>query len=607
MNRKWRRNPLSWARLVLALAFLGIGAAVQLGNTTSAYAGFVCPARFGVPSLSDGTYSDGKFTVTVDFTQAPTGAPKTVSFSGASPKVVTLMISDASGTQVHSYSPAVAADSTPRTGPDPDFPDQRGRLLLRPVDRDAEPDSNRHSDSYSHTHTNADSDADQDTDSHPDAHAEANPTPTKPPTATPAPTPTPRQRQHSLAEPDADTDSRCNTVAVTDAISDSPTDADGVIDTDPNTFANGATSTDADSDSHAVAIAFSFPTPEPPVAPPPPSASSGGGLAASIRPFDELGSDSAVIAQSLLLALLFMLLAAFPGQLLNKTVEENYAEISGWFAASKGWTARVGRSLSSFWKSPVGLGLFVALSALLFGFLSPQFGLTFESVASFLGILVGLVIVIATFELPVVLVQRRRFADWGRLQVQPLTIFIAVVCVVLSRIADFQPGYLYGLVIGFEFARSLPVRQEGRSHALTAVVMLVVALSAWMLLPLAETATASIPLAQTAVAAALATIFIAGLEGMLFELVPVRFLRGQSVFAWRRAAWATLFLAAAFSFVHILLTPKSGFLGSTQTSPLLAAVILFAGFGLFSVGFWAYFRYRPSQTNPTQTGVTEAA
>ena len=94
---------------------------------------------------------------------------------------------------------------------------------------------------------------------------------------------------------------------------------------------------------------------------------------------------------------------------------------------------------------------------------------------------------------------------------------------------------------------------------------------------------------------------------MLFELVPVRFLRGQSVFAWRRAVWATLFLAAAFSFVHILLTPQSGYLGSTQTSPLLAAVILFAGFGLFSVAFWAYFRYRPSRTNPTRSGATEAA
>ena len=97
-------------------------------------------------------------------------------------------------------------------------------------------------------------------------------------------------------------------------------------------------------------------------------------MAGSIRPIQQLGTDPAVIGQSLLLALLFMLLAAFPGQLLNKTVEENYTEVSGWFSAGKGWVAGVGRSLSRFWQSPLGLLMFVVVSALLFGFLSPQFG-----------------------------------------------------------------------------------------------------------------------------------------------------------------------------------------------------------------------------------------
>jgi hypothetical protein len=317
-----------------------------------------------------------------------------------------------------------------------------------------------------------------------------------------------------------------------------------------------------------------------------------GGIAASIRSIDELGADAGVIGQSLLLALLFLLLAAFPGQLLNKTVEENYVEISGWFAAGRGGLGRAGQALSTFWKTPLGLALFVFLSALLFGFLSPTFGLDFESIASFFGILAGLIVVIAAFELPMAIVQRRRFGELGHLEIQPLTIMIAIVCVVLSRIADFQPGYLYGLVIGFEFARRLPDRAEGRAQASTAVTLLVVALGAWLMLPVAEAATVTAPLAAVAISSALATVFIAGLEGLLFELVPVRYLRGQEVFLWNRVAWAVLFLTAAFAFVHILLTPQSGYLGDTQTSPLVAAVFLFAGFGTFSVAFWAYFRFR---------------
>jgi Kef-type K+ transport system membrane component KefB len=125
--------------------------------------------------------------------------------------------------------------------------------------------------------------------------------------------------------------------------------------------------------------------------------------------------------------------------------------------------------------------------------------------------------------------------------------------------------------------------------------MLLISLAAWLALPVMEVGLESQPLLQTLIAAALATIFVGGLEGLLFELVPLRFLRGESVFAWNRAMWAILFLAAAFTFAHILLTPSSGYLGDTRSSPLVAAVILFVAFGIVSVAVWAYFRYRPAK------------
>jgi uncharacterized membrane protein (UPF0136 family) len=300
-----------------------------------------------------------------------------------------------------------------------------------------------------------------------------------------------------------------------------------------------------------------------------------------------------VIGQSLLLALLFLLLAAFPAQLLNKTLEANYAEVSGWFAFGGHWIGRIRAALARFWQRRSGLIVFLVLSALLYGFLSPEFGPSIESASSLVGILAGLAIIIAAFEIPLALFYRRRLQDPGRLAVQPLTIFVGIACVVISRIADFQPGYLYGLVVGYVFAKELPMREEGRANALTAIWMLSIALLAFFALPVVESTFAAVPLVQIALAAGLATIFIGGLEGLLFELVPLRFLRGETVFAWHRGLWAVLFLVAAFTFVHILLTPATGYLGSTRTSPLLAAVILFVSFGVFSVAFWAYFRYRP--------------
>jgi hypothetical protein len=126
--------------------------------------------------------------------------------------------------------------------------------------------------------------------------------------------------------------------------------------------------------------------------------------------------------------------------------------------------------------------------------------------------------------------------------------------------------------------------------------MLLVALGAWLAMPFIEQSLASQPLLLMGVSAGLATIFVGGLEGLLFELVPLRFLRGEAVYQWRRSVWAILFLSAGFAFAYILLDPSHGYLGSTRISPLIPAVILFVSFGIASIVFWAYFRFRPERT-----------
>jgi hypothetical protein len=228
----------------------------------------------------------------------------------------------------------------------------------------------------------------------------------------------------------------------------------------------------------------------------------------------------------------------------------------------------------------------------LYGFLSPRFGFDAGSLATLLGILGGLAIVIASFELPLFLAHRRVLHERGRLRVLPLTIVIAMVCVIISRVANFQPGYLYGVVAGYAFLGSLQLRDEARAHTATALWMLALSLAAWLAMPLVTGGLASMPLLQLAVGAAMATIFVGGLEGLLFELVPLRFLRGERIYKWRRGVWFVLFTAAAFAFSYILLNPATGFLGNTRASPLIPAVLLFVSFGVVSVLFWAYFKFR---------------
>lgn len=122
--------------------------------------------------------------------------------------------------------------------------------------------------------------------------------------------------------------------------------------------------------------------------------------------------------------------------------------------------------------------------------------------------------------------------------------------------------------------------------------MLFVALAAWLLLPLAEDGLASQPLLDMAVSAGLATVFVGGLEGLLFELLPLGSLGGERVYQWSRSIWVALFLAAAFLFALLLLNPTTRPGNGAPISALLGAVILFLAFGGAAVLLWAYFRLR---------------
>jgi len=58
----------------------------------------------------------------------------------------------------------------------------------------------------------------------------------------------------------------------------------------------------------------------------------------------------------------------------------------------------------------------------------------------------ALAVVTMGFGLPVLIYMRWKSGDKGELRVLPGTIILAAVCVFVSRVLHFQPGYLYGLI-----------------------------------------------------------------------------------------------------------------------------------------------------------------
>lgn len=249
------------------------------------------------------------------------------------------------------------------------------------------------------------------------------------------------------------------------------------------------------------------------------------------------------------------------------------------------------------WRTAVGILGFVALSALFYAFLDPTFGLSVQSLATLFGLAVGLLVILLAYGVPLWLFSRNHRIGLA-VRALPATLIVAVICVLVSRLSNFQPGYLYGLVIGFFFARGVTHEIEGKAEAAAAGTSLVAALLSWILLAfLRGSPGAGDAFTNALLQSATVTVVVAGLENAVFSMLPLRFLPGASVYSWNRVIWVVLIGLGIFGFAHVLLNPSTGagyLADSTRTSffTLMALLIIF---GLASVAFWAWFRFRPQR------------
>jgi hypothetical protein len=333
-------------------------------------------------------------------------------------------------------------------------------------------------------------------------------------------------------------------------------------------------------------------TPAPTSSLPPTGGAGGGGssFVDSIPTFDAVATDATSIAGSALLALL-LLLVGFAAELFNNTVENNYDEISGWFR--RGWFGRFGAWIGR--RARIGVLGFLILTALVSSFVDPTFGPNLRSLFEFFGFLVGVIVVLASFKGLPMLVHRRKTGELGHLRPLPWALVIAAVFVLVSRVGNLQPGYLYGIVLGAIFTREVSDDEEGRETIYGSIWTLFASLLAWVLLNAVRSA--GLPADDpggTFALTALGCILVSGLEATAFGLMPLRFMPGYAIYRWNRPLWAVLFGLSVFAFIHILIGPSSGYVSSLNPAAFIAALGVFAVFGALSIGTWGYFRFRPA-------------
>jgi hypothetical protein len=368
-----------------------------------------------------------------------------------------------------------------------------------------------------------------------------------------------------------------------------------------------------------------------------PTASEASSIATSIvspsKAFSSVKSDVVDAAITLGLALFL----TFPSNLFNSTFQENYADIAAWWEK---WTALlfpVGlrRALRNglrklrtvalatlrlsarsgekkLEREQVTFGSVLLVGALLGALLDPRFGLNFRSLLSFVAILIAMVagVALSGFVTGAYHRARKHGKVPTKFEALPFGLVIAAMCVFISRVTGFEPGYLYGIICGIAFTRKLGPSEEGHVVALGAWVRVVLAILAWLAWA-AITNDATRPgsfFGTVLVDDFLASLFVSSLVGTVISLFPLRFLPGHKLQAWHKGAWAVTFGTSLFVLVQVLLRPHSTSSGPSH-APLVTTALLFALFGVGSLVFREHFarKRRLERTLAVKVAVGELA
>jgi hypothetical protein len=244
--------------------------------------------------------------------------------------------------------------------------------------------------------------------------------------------------------------------------------------------------------------------------------------------------------------------------------------------------------------SRVGFFVVLVLGAILGGLLDPKFGFNRQSAtdlgATFVSFAFGAGL---SWYITKVFRQHHKYPTHTYLRALPFGLAIAALCVLISRLTSFEPGYLYGVVVGIAFAESLEERHNAHLTVISTMSTLAVALIAWFIwIPvnhLSLTHAGNVPLGL--LDDVLGSIFVGGLVGTVVGLMPLQFMPGATLLRWRKDVWLIVFFIAIFLLVEVELNPASG---PTHhgSAPVVTALVLFVGFGGATLWMRHFFAQR---------------
>ncbi len=339
----------------------------------------------------------------------------------------------------------------------------------------------------------------------------------------------------------------------------------------------------------------------------------GPSAAASVRPEtssallapNQLSTNAKVIGTNFVLAIILLIVLFFVSALFNGTLDDNRAEIERFVARCTAPFERAAktaqRARTSFgggfgrleWA--VGPALLLGLTGLIYSFDEPSWGLNDKSLVLFLSVVIAVGLSTIIYEGGEAFVHRTHHHVPAGIRLFPIAIVIAAAFVALSRLAHFEAPVLFGFIAAS--AVFVPValdhRQEGLAIAVPAAILLLLSLVSWSLLsPLRHASNSSHTWWAVLPGETAAMLFASGIEGLLFSLIPLKFLDGWKVIRWNPIAWALLIGVPAFLFAWVILNPAAKSFDILLEGRVITALSLAAAYSAMTVALWAYFYVR---------------
>jgi hypothetical protein len=209
--------------------------------------------------------------------------------------------------------------------------------------------------------------------------------------------------------------------------------------------------------------------------------------------------------------------------------------------------------------------------------------------------MVGIGAITYVYEGSQVLTTNRRYGTQADVRIYPIAIAIAAILVIASRFFNIHPSVVFGFVAAYVAITpaAFSKDEEGEILLVGAFSLLALSLIAWIaLIPIRELSEDGGSLTLLFLESTAAIIFLGGVEGLLFNLIPVKFMDGLKLLRWRWWLWFILSGGLVFLFWHVLINREHAYDDALRQTSVIA-LLLTLGICLgVTVVTWLYFTIR---------------